>query len=119
MNMFVIRSMTAEFADCAAKRFLVAYAVLGALVVWQLATSVLHAVTPDVQGVDFGIMCGTLLILAGLALVPYRAGGMLSQPAHQNPHHLDTESPDDRSALSCMQFCKVTFHSWRRIVAPQ
>ncbi|KAK9862055.1 hypothetical protein WJX84_008210 [Apatococcus fuscideae] len=78
-----------------ARRFLVAYAVLGSLVVWQLSSSLLRAVAPSSQGVDFGVMCVTLLILAGLLLVPYRAGGILSQPIEEK-HHSPDGTPADR-----------------------
>ncbi len=106
--------MTEGLLCCAARRFLVAYAVLGALVAWQLATSVLHALAPGSQGVDFGVMCGTLLILAALALVPYRAGGIFSQPAEQKPLQLDTESLDRSVPVlmpSAMNCCTKTLQS--------
>ncbi|KAK9856767.1 hypothetical protein WJX84_006938 [Apatococcus fuscideae] len=68
------------------KRFMVAYGVLGALVVWQLSTSLLHALAPANQGIDFWLMCGTLAILACLAFVPWRAGGLFSHPLKDKPH---------------------------------
>ena len=71
-----------------------AYAVLGALVVWQLSSSLLRAVAPGSQAADFAVMCMTLLILACLFLVPYRAGGIFSHPIEEKPHSLDGMSPD-------------------------
>ena len=84
----------------AARRFFVAYAVLVALVVWQLSSSLLRAVAPSSQGLDFGMMWVTLLILAGLFLVPYRAGGIVSHPIEDKPHAAPEGASLDRYQMA-------------------